>query len=127
CEQFENQSEVKGVEVEWKRKDGTPLTVRYGRHTVTDQAGRVDHKVVIVEDVTERRALEQQLRQAVKMEAVGRLAGGVAHDFTSLLGVIIGYSELLLEQTGASNAARTQAGQIKKAGERASSLTRQLL
>jgi len=126
-EQFNNQNEVKGVEVEWKRKDGSPLTVRYGRHTVLDDSGNVHHKEIIAEDITERRALEQQLRQAQKMEAVGQLAGGVAHDFNNLLGVIIGYSDLLLDRPDVDGAIRKQAAQIKKAGERASSLTRQLL
>jgi two-component system cell cycle sensor histidine kinase/response regulator CckA len=125
-ELYEDKLEVKGVEVEWRRKDGTPISVRYGRHTVTDAKGAALYKEVIVEDITEKRAMEKQLRQGQKMEAVGRLAGGVAHDFNNLLGVIIGYSELLMDQAETA-AARTQAEQIKKAGDRASSLTRQLL
>jgi PAS domain S-box-containing protein len=99
-ELYESKLEVKGVEVEWKRKDGSPIAVRYGRHSVTDTGGKVLYKEIIVEDITEKRAMEQQLRQGQKMEAVGRLAGGVAHDFNNLLGVIIGYSELLMDQAG---------------------------
>ena len=79
-------------------------------------------------DVTERKKLEEQFRQAQKMEAVGRLAGGIAHDFNNLLGVIIGYSELLLETPGVGDpVVRRKIEEIHKAAERAASLTRQLL
>src|SRR6185437_16969304 len=89
-DQFRNEAYVKDIEVEWKRRDGAPITVRFGRHMVKDSAGNVDYYELMVEDITAQRTLEQQLRQAQKMEAVGRLAGGVAHDFNNLLGVIIG-------------------------------------
>ena len=78
-------------------------------------------------DVTEQKTLEKQLRQAQKMEAVGQLSGGIAHDFNNLLGVIIGYSELLEEQLGENHKQHKNVGEIKKAGQRAASLTRQLL
>jgi PAS domain S-box-containing protein len=81
----------------------------------------------IFKDITERKLLEEQLRQAQKMESVGRLAGGVAHDFNNLLGVIIGYSEILRERLDRSSPLRNEVLEIKKAGERAASLTRQLL
>jgi len=83
--------------------------------------------VVTFLDVTERRQLEEQLRQAQKMEAVGRLAGGIAHDFNNLLTAIIGYSQLLLGRLEVGNPMQDQLEEIKKAGERAASLTRQLL
>jgi len=78
-------------------------------------------------DVTERKQLEDQLRQAQKMETVGRLAGGIAHDFNNLLTVVRGYAELLGERLGSDQKLRDFAQEIVKAGDRAASLTRQLL
>jgi PAS domain S-box-containing protein len=83
--------------------------------------------IAILKDITERKALEKQLRQLQKMEAVGQLSGGIAHDFNNLLGVILGYSELLEEGLGRNAKLRKTAQEIKKAGLRAASLTRQLL
>jgi len=117
----------KGLTAEWKRKDGTTTVVRVSGRSVTN--GRPGDVVfeLFAEDVTERRALEQQLRQSQKMEAVGRLAGGIAHDFNNLLMVISGYSEFLLERIGEQPQLRGPAQEIASAAERASSLTRQLL
>src|SRR5229473_2598307 len=78
-------------------------------------------------DVTERVQLEQQLRQAQKMEAVGRLAGGIAHDFNNILTAITGYADLLLEDLAATDPRRQDADEIHKAADRAAGLTRQLL
>ena len=94
---------------------------------VTSLAGRTDMGGVLLtaRDVTERRRLEEQLRQAQKMEAVGQLAGGVAHDFNNLLTAIRGYSELLLDD--AAGRQRPRPLEIPRAGERGAALTRQLL
>ncbi len=115
-----------GLIAEWRRKDGTATVVRVSGRTVSD-AGKGRTFELFAEDVTERRALEQQLRQSQKMEAVGRLAGGIAHDFNNLLMVISGYSEFLLDRLGPEPALRGPAQEIASAAGRATSLTRQLL
>ena len=81
----------------------------------------------IARDVTDRRVLEERLVQSEKMESVGRLAGGIAHDFNNLLTAILGYSELLLDACGPEDPARADLKEIHKAGQRAATLTRQLL
>src|SRR3984957_185500 len=120
-------SPFKGIAAEWKRKDGTTTVVRVsGRSVSNGREGGVVFEL-FDEDVTERPTLEQQLRQAQKMEAVGRLAGGIAHDFNNLLMVISGYTEFLLEKLNGAPDLRAPAQEIASAAERASSLTRQLL
>jgi len=115
-----------GLIADWVRKDSVPLTVRLSGLTIRDR----DHTTyfeLFAEDVTLQRALEQQLRQAQKMEAVGRLAGGIAHDFNNPLMVISGYCEFLLDEVGEKRSIRGPAEEISKAAKRAISLTSQLL
>ena len=113
-------------EKQFIRKDGSRVPVLIGVATLTGMSGQTE-AVSFVVDITERKKLEQQLRQAQKVEAIGQLAGGIAHDFNNLLGIIIGYSEMFEERLGPDDPLRPKAEQIKKAGRRAASLTRQLL
>ena len=119
--------EIKDIEMEWKRRDGTPITVRCSARHINDENGVPAYFEVFAEDVTEKRVLERQLRMAQKMEAIGRLSGGIAHDFNNLLGVIIGYSRVLKKALGSENVLCEHALEIEKAGQRAASLTKQLL
>jgi two-component system, cell cycle sensor histidine kinase and response regulator CckA len=113
------------VEFIWKRKDRKPVTVRASGRRISSADASGDILEIIAEDVTARRLLEDQLRQAQKMEALGQLAGSIAHDFNNLLSVIIGYSELL--STDSEGLMSVRLAIIKKAGQSAAALTSQLL
>lgn len=115
------------LELTWKRKDGKPVNVRASGRRIPNPADQDDLIEIIAEDVTARRQLEEQLRHAQKLEALGQLSGSVAHDFNNLLSVIIGYSELLSANPNSEGSMRVHLEAIKRAGERAASLTAQLL
>jgi signal transduction histidine kinase/CheY-like chemotaxis protein len=115
-----------GVETEWRRRDGGFVTVRlHLRHL--SSPGEPDTMEFITEDVTELRAMERQLRQAQKFEAIGQLAGGVAHDFNNVVGAILGWAELGLEENQERTKASERFARIKEQAERAAALTRELL
>jgi len=115
------------VEYRMRHKNGSWRSLESRTSTILGGQSSVERLVIVNRDVTERKQLEEQFRQAQKMEAVGRLSGGVAHDFNNLLGVIIGYGEILQEDLPAGHALRGSVDEILKAGHRAASLTRQLL
>jgi PAS domain S-box-containing protein len=114
------------ADVRWKRKDGSSILVHLSARRVEIQVGLRGYEG-IAEDITERRALEDQLRRAQRMEAIARLARGVAHDFNNVLAAIIGSGDLLELQLHTGDPAREEADEIRKAAERGASLTRQLL
>jgi two-component system cell cycle sensor histidine kinase/response regulator CckA len=108
-----------------RTKEGNVIEVEITSHPLLFD-GR-EAQLVLAADMTARRQLELQLRQSQKMEAVGQLAGGVAHDFNNLLTVILGYSDLLATEVGEKSPLMESIDEIRKSGERAASLTRQLL
>jgi signal transduction histidine kinase/CheY-like chemotaxis protein len=109
------------------RPDGSVREVQCRGRVVSDESGTVLSLLGSSQDITDRRQLEDQLRQALKMEAVGRLAGGIAHDFNNLLTVIKSNAYFLLEDLDAADPRREDAAQIQTAASRAADLTRQLL
>ncbi len=106
-------------------KDGRTFEVEIISHALLYAGKRV--RLVVAQDISERRGLELQLRQALKMEAIGRLAGGVAHDFNNLLMVIKGHTEILLNVLLPSDPVAHKIEQIDRSADRAATLTRQLL
>ncbi|MHB8091882.1 MAG: PAS domain S-box protein [Syntrophales bacterium] len=110
-----------------KRQDGTTYIVDSTISPVFGDDGKIVSYVIVSRDITEHIRLSEQLQQAQKMEAVGRLAGGVAHDFNNMLGVIIGHAEMALEKIGPGHPFYDDFNDILKAAERSADLTRQLL
>ncbi|PYS40033.1 MAG: hypothetical protein DMF71_14135, partial [Acidobacteria bacterium] len=117
---------VTAYEIEIVAKDGRRIILEVNTKMVYQDGVAVGVQG-IARDVTERKQLEDQLRQSQKMEAIGQLAGGVAHDFNNLLTAINGYSSLALQRVDENHSLRGYLEEIKKAGDRAANLTRQLL
>ena len=126
-EQHRDAPQIEGVEAEWKRQDGVLFTVRLSGRPV-----REGHQLVafemIAEDVTERRALEDQLRHAQKMEAIGQLTGGIAHDFNNLLTVILANADMLERGLPHGDGELVEdLADLRRAAQRGSDMVRKLL
>jgi signal transduction histidine kinase len=122
---LKREGEVRDLEIRFIMKSSQVRTILTSAHTI--ELTGIPAMIVIMRDITARKALEEQLRQAQKMEAVGRLAGGVAHDFNNLLVGMLGYSELLLKKLSAETPEHRMVGEINSAANRARDLTSRLL
>jgi PAS domain S-box-containing protein len=125
-EGYASQQRIDAV-AEWKRRDGRVITVRMQGRRATTSEENDEWIEVMVEDVTERIALETQLQQSQKFEAIGQLAGGIAHDFNNMIGAILGWADMGIEETQGDSKLRRYFEKIRQQGRRAASLTRQLL
>jgi two-component system, cell cycle sensor histidine kinase and response regulator CckA len=126
-DQAANGTSALDVEHRIVRADGTVRWVQERADIVRDSEGRGRRMIGTVQDITERRHLEEQLRQSQKLEAIGRLAGGVAHDLNNALTAIGGYAELALTEMSPEQPSWLDVEEIRRAAERAASVTRQLL
>ena len=125
AEQIRRDGSIRDQETEFRTREDVTLTCLLSADAI--ELNGEPHIVTTVRDITEQRNLEEQLRQAQKMEAIGRLAGGIAHDFNNQLTVILGYCDLLLQGLPPDHEGRAMARQIRQAGERSRKLTHQLL
>ncbi|MFZ5572249.1 MAG: PAS domain S-box protein [Thermodesulfobacteriota bacterium] len=124
---FNGQENVIYVESLQRRKDGQKRLLAWWCRVLKDENGKVIGALSSARDITEQRTLEAQLLQAQKMESVGRLAGGVAHDFNNMLQSIIGHTDLALSDIGVDDPLRDNLLEIRKSAGRSAELTRQLL
>lgn len=115
------------VEILNYRRDGTPFWNLFSITPIRDAAQRITHFVGACRDITEHKLIAEQVRQSQKMEAIGRLAGGIAHDFNNILTIVLGNAELALEDTPKGDTRLDLLQEIVHAGQRAASLTSQLL
>jgi two-component system cell cycle sensor histidine kinase/response regulator CckA len=126
-EQLERDGGFQNVEYELRRRDGAIITVLENAQVVRDENGGILYYEGTLTDITPRKRIEEQLRQAQKVEALGRLAGSVAYDFNNVLTIITGYAELALADLPPLHPARQSTEQVLEAADRALALTKQLL
>jgi len=116
-----------GLELRRRRKDGSLIDINLSTAAVRDSAGNIVCILAMIEDITEARRLKERLLRSARMESIGRLAGGVAHEFNNLLAVISGYSESLLRHLDPGSPLVNRVQEIEQAAQRGAALTRQLL
>jgi two-component system cell cycle sensor histidine kinase/response regulator CckA len=114
------------IEIRWKKKDGSPVWISLTAHAVKNDARKTLYYEGFVHDITERKVMEEQVRQAQKLESVGTLASGIAHDFNNILGIILGHTSLLT-RSARDRGTQSSTESIAKAAQRGAMLVRQLL
>jgi PAS domain S-box-containing protein len=124
---LKDNEEVRGLESKWEKNDGTEIFVRENVRAFHNEDGSVGYYDITAEDISEQRELQAQLLQSQKMEAIGQLAGGVAHDFNNMIAVILGYAALMEKELDPSDATYKKVQSIIKAAERSANLAKQLL
>ncbi len=126
-ERLRQTDRFQGLELHWRRKQGDPITLRASGRQVVDSQGAAVSLEIILEDISEYRKLEDRLRQVQKLDAIGRMAGGVAHEFNNLLMIMSSYADLMLQKLTPDDPLRRYPEQIMTAARRATTLTSQLL
>ncbi len=124
---LQGKEEVRGLESKWKKSDGTEIFVRENVRVFNNEDGSVAYYDITAEDITEQKKLQAQLLQSQKMEAIGQLAGGVAHDFNNMIGVILGYAALIEKDLDPSGETYRRMKSIIRAADRSANLSKQLL
>ena len=127
-DRYRERARIHDLDIDWQRKDGSPITVRLsGRPVHALETGQLQFEM-IVEDVTDRRALEAQLQQAQKMEAIGQLTGGIAHDFNNILTAVLGNAEILAVDLPSEFAnLQAEVTDIRSAAQRGAAMIRKLM
>src|SRR5205807_2356982 len=125
-ERYLGEDYVEGVELRWKRKDGSVITVRVSSRVLRDESGQPESFEGIVEDVTARHVIEAQLRHSDKLTALGRMVAGAAHEINNPLTAILGYAELLAENPSATREQREFADKIRQQARRTKVITTNL-
>jgi len=121
------QIEGYGLDKRFIRKDGSVFPTSISVRCVRKPDGSVNYFIAVIQDISERKQVEQQLLQSQKVESIGRLAGGVAHDFNNLLTTMLGFSEFALNQLPEDNPARPNIERVIESAQRGAALTQQLL
>jgi len=126
-DQLRNERSSNGFETQWLHRDGSAVSVSLSGRLIGEVLGEIFYLDLFAENISARKRLEDQLQHAQKMQAIGQLAGGIAHDFNNVLTIICGQADLMSQEVSGQEVSASRLAEIKRAAERAATLTRQLL